>query len=314
MDREKLIVNASWISIGGNAILSLMMIITGLVAGSLAVVANGIDSATDIVASVVTLFAAYLMTRPPDLKYVYGYERADNIASKVLAFIIFFAGVQLAISSIQGLTGKIPKELPSILAVYITVAAAAGKVLLAWYLWMTGKKTGSMMLQSNARNMMNDIIISLAVLLGLFFTFILKLPLLDAVTALLVSFWIMYVAFRIFRESSMELMDGVKDSGLYVKVFNAISKIEGVYHPHRTRIRKIGYQYVVAVDVEVDGDIPVSKAHQLAHLVEEQIRKELVDVYDVLIHTEPIGDDNRNEVFGIDEDNLRKLKKKENKK
>jgi len=314
MNREKLIVSASWISIGGNAILSLMMIVTGLVAGSLAVVANGIDSATDIVASVVTLFAAYLMTRPPDLKYVYGYERADSVASKVLAFIIFFAGVQLAISSIQGLTGKIPKELPSVLAIYITVAAAAGKVLLAWYLWMTGKKTGSMMLQSNARNMMNDVIISLAVLLGLLFTFILKLPILDAVTALLVSFWIMYVAFRIFRESSMELMDGVKDSGLYDQVFKAIGKVEGVYHPHRTRIRKIGHQYVVAVDVEVDGDIPVSKAHQLANEVEEQIRRELVDVYDVLVHTEPIGDDNRNEVFGIDEDNLRKLKKKENNK
>ena len=314
MNREKLIVSASWISIGGNAILSLMMIITGLVAGSLAVVANGIDSATDIVASVVTLFAAYLMTRPPDLKYVYGYERADSIASKVLAFIIFFAGVQLAISSIQGLTGKFPRELPSMLAVYITVAAAAGKVLLAWYLWTAGKKTGSMMLQSNARNMMNDVIISLAVLAGLLFTFILKLPLLDSVTALLVSFWIMYVAFNIFRESSMELMDGVKDSGLYDKVFSAISKVEGVCHPHRTRIRKIGHQYVIAVDVEVDGDIPVSKAHQLANEVEEQIRRELVDVYDVLVHTEPIGNDNQNEVFGIDEDNLSKLKKRKNNK
>lgn len=312
MNRDKLIVTASWISIGGNALLSLLMITIGLLAGSLAVVANGIDSATDIVASVVTLFAAYLMTRPPDLKYVYGYERADSIASKVLAFIIFFAGAQLAISSVKGLITGVDKELPTLLAVYVTVASVGGKIMLAWFLWNSGKKTGSMMLQSNARNMINDVIISLAVLIGLFFTFVLHMPVFDVITALVVSLWIMYVAYRIFRESSLELMDGVDDSGLYDKVFDAIAKVEGVQHPHRTRIRKMGHQYIVAVDVEVDGDIPVRDAHRLAHEVEEQIRLELVDVYDVLVHTEPVGDDDRNEKFGISQENLKKLKKKNN--
>lgn len=309
-NREKLIVRASWVSIGGNTLLSALKIVIGFIAGSLAVVADGIDSASDIVVSIIILFTAHLVSRPPNLKYAYGYERADTIASKVMAFIIFFAGAQMAISTILRLIQDIPREIPSFLAVYVTVASIFGKLMLAWYQGLVGKKTGSLMLQANARNMLGDVIISVAVLVGLFFTFVLNMPLFDTITALAVSFWIMFVAYRIFRESSLELMDGVKDASVYERIFIAISKVEGASNPHRVRVRKIGHRYVVAVDVEVDGDIPVSKAHLLAHQVEEQIRTELVDVYDVLVHTEPVGDDATEENFGISQENLQKLKKK----
>jgi cation diffusion facilitator family transporter len=309
-NREKLIVRASWVSIGGNSLLSLLKIVIGLISGSLAVLADGIDSAGDIVASVITLFTAHLVSRPPNLKYAYGYERADTIASKVLAFIVFFAGAQMAISTIIRLIENIPREIPSFIAIYVTVASIFGKIFLAWYQHHVGKKTGSLMLQANARNMMGDVIISLAVLVGLFFTFVLKMPVFDTITALLVSFWIMYVGYRIFLASSLELMDGVEDAGVYDRIFTAISKVDGASNPHRARVRKIGHRYVVAVDVEVDGEIPVKQAHQLAHKVEEQIRIELVDVYDVMVHTEPVGDDATEEKFGISQENLQKLKKK----
>ena len=309
-NREKLIVRASWVSIGGNALLSVLKIVIGFLSGSLAVVADGIDSAGDVIASVITLFTAHVVTRPPNLKYVYGYERADTIASKVLAFIIFFAGAQLAISTIHRLFEGISREIPSMLAIIVTLFSIVGKVLLAWYQYKIGKKTSSLMLQANGRNMMGDVIISMAVLIGLFFTFILKMPVFDTITALLVSMWIMYIAFRIFRESTIELMDAVEDAGVYDRVFSAISKVEGASNPHRTRVRKIGHQYMVAVDVEVDGDISVNEAHQLSHKVEQEIRAELKEVYDVMVHTEPVGDDATEEKFGISKDNLQKLKKK----
>ncbi len=309
-NREKLIVRASWVSIGGNALLSVLKIAIGFIAGSLAVVADGIDSAGDIVASVITLFTAYLISRPPDLKYVYGYERADSIASKVLAFIIFFAGAQLAISTVGRLIEGVAVNMPDPLAIYVTVVSILGKLMLAWYQRRIGKRTGSLMLQANARNMLNDVIISGAVLLGLFFTFVLKMPVFDTITAMLVSVWIMYVAYRIFKESSLELMDGVEDESVYDRIFAAVSRVEGASNPHRARVRKIGNHYMVAVDVEVDGEIPVREAHKIAHSVEEHIRAELIDVYDVLVHTEPVGDDPCNEKFGISQDNLQHLKKK----
>ena len=99
--RHKQIIRASWVSIAGNALLSVLKITVGMIAGSMAVVADGVDSASDILTSIITLITAHIMSRPPDIRYPYGYERADTIASKALSFVIFFAGAQLAISTIS---------------------------------------------------------------------------------------------------------------------------------------------------------------------------------------------------------------------
>ena len=308
--RENMIIRASWISITGNAFLALLKILVGLLAGSLAVIADGIDSSSDIITSLITLITAHVISRPPNIKYTYGYERADTIASKALSFIIFFAGAQLAISTISRLIQNTPREIPSEIAIYVTLVSIVGKILLARYQKYIGKKTGSSMLSANARNMINDIAISFAVLAGLIFTFLLKMPIFDTITALAVSIWIMYVAYRIFMQANMELMDGVEDASIYERIFTAVSRVKGGFNPHRARVRKIGYQFVVAVDIEVDGSITVEKAHDLAHHVEAEIRNELVNVYDVLVHVEPVGDDSSHEKFGVSRENLDDLKKK----
>jgi len=99
--REREITNASWVGIFGNSFLSVLKISAGFISGSLAVVADGIDSSTDIITSVITLITARFLAKPPDKKYPYGYGKADTIATKVLSFIIFFAGAQLFISTIR---------------------------------------------------------------------------------------------------------------------------------------------------------------------------------------------------------------------
>ena len=76
------IIRASWTGVIGNALLSLLKIIFGIISGSLAVIADGIDSASDILTSLITLFAARIMKRPPNVKYPYGYLKIDTIATK----------------------------------------------------------------------------------------------------------------------------------------------------------------------------------------------------------------------------------------
>ena len=103
MSREKILITTSWISTIGNAILSVSKIIIGLFAGSLAVVGDGIDSATDVVISIVMIFTARLINRPPSKKYVFGYEKAEGIATKILSLVIFYAGVQMLLSSTKSI-------------------------------------------------------------------------------------------------------------------------------------------------------------------------------------------------------------------
>jgi len=302
--REKKISFASWISIFGNGILSILKIVIGLVTNSLAVVGDGIDSASDIVISIITLVTAKIISRPPDKKYAYGYEKADSIASKLLSFFVFFAGAQLLYTSVKKLISGETTEIPGIWAIYVTILSIIVKLLLAWYQKKIGKKTDSSMLISNAKNMQNDVVISVAVLLGLLFTVYLNLPVLDPIAAIIVGLWIMKVGFDIFMESNTELMDGVKDPGVYNEIFEAASNTKGVKNPHRVRSRQIGSMHMIQIDIEVDGNVSLYEAHEIAHRVEDNIKQRVEKVYDIVVHVEPIGDVDRKEKFGLKPEDL----------
>lgn len=302
---HKKIRKASWVSIIGNALLSVLKLVIGFVSGSMAVIADGIDSASDILASVVTLIAARIISKPPDPKFPFGYAKADTIATKVLSFIIFFAGAQLAITTITTLVENVTREIPSMIAIYVTVFSIAGKLGLSWYQFRIGKATESHMLQANAKNMQNDVLISGSVLLGLLFTYIFKLPVLDTVTGLLVSVYIMYTAFKIFMKTNVELMDGIEDKGVYEDIFVAVDSVKGAHKPHRVRIRQMGKYYMIDIDIEVNGEITVKESHQIAQNVEDSIRDRIRNVYDVLVHVEPYGKDHKEEMFGVSREHIK---------
>ncbi|MDR0429746.1 MAG: cation diffusion facilitator family transporter [Tannerellaceae bacterium] len=302
--KEKVLIRTSWISTIGNTVLSVVKIVIGLISGSLAVLGDGIDSATDVVISIVMIFTARIMNRPPNSKYVYGYEKAESIATKILSLVIFYAGVQMLISSVQHIFSNEQRELPAAIAIYVTVFSILGKLGLALYQYRQGKKINSSMLIANAMNMRNDVIISASVLLGLFFTFILKLPILDSITGLIVSFFIIRTSVCIFMDSNVELMDGVKDVTVYDKIFEAVEKVPGACNPHRVRSRLIGNMYMIDLDVEADGNITLNEAHSIADAVENSIQEAIENVYDIVVHVEPKDKHHHAEKFGIDKKSL----------
>lgn len=302
--RARIIYKASWVAIIGNAILSVLKIIIGLISGSIAVVADGIDSASDIITSVITLITASIISKPPNPKFAYGYGKADTVATKALAFIIFFAGAQLALTTIDDIIYPVERELPGIISVYIIIISILGKYGLAWYLNKKGKQIDSQMLIANGRNMQNDVVISLSVLIGLGFTFWLKLPILDVITALLVSFYIMFVAFKIFMQTNRDLMDGMDDTEIYKQIIDIVNSVDGVENPHRIRVRKLANLYVVALDLEVDGNLSVNEAHEIGANVEKLINEKIENIYDILIHIDPKGI-KEDEVYGVSESELK---------
>ena len=299
MSREKVIMRSSFISLIGNTLLSASKIVIGIMSGSLAVLGAGIDSATDVLISFVMIFTARIMNRPPSRKYAYGYEKAESIATKILSLIIFYAGIQLLITSAGSFFSSDPKEMPAVIAIYVTVFSIFGKLFLAWYQFRQGKKTGSSMLIANAVNMRNDVLISGSVLIGLAFTFLLNMPVFDSIAGVIVSLFILKSSISIFMESNIELMDGVKDESIYPKIFEAVDKTKGATNPHRVRSRQIGNLYQIELDIEVAPDITIKQAHDIANEVEENIRQSVKNVYDIIIHVEPNGESHRIEKVGV---------------
>lgn len=303
-NRIKALKIASWIAIGGNAFLALLKIFTGIFADSLSVIADGIDSSGDVLISSITLYIANLISLPPSLKFPYGYAKAETNATSALSFIIFFAGAQLAITSIKRLISGEIHEMPGKIAILILCISILGKFLLAWQQYSAGKKINSNMLIANSKNMQGDVLISSAVLVGLVLTHIFKLPILDPIAALLVSIWVIWVAIRIFLETNVDLMDGNVGRDVYEQVFHITESVKGVINPHRMRIRKIGPQKMINIDIEVDGKIPLIEAHRIAHEVETRIKTNIDNVFDVAIHMEPYGEHLEEKELGISKKEL----------
>ncbi len=302
--RQKEIQTASIVGIIGNGILSITKIGAGIIGGSYALISDGIDSATDIITSLVTLFASRIIDRPPDEEHPYGHGRAETLATKVLSFVIFFAGAQLAFSAVRNFLSGTKRSIPDPVVIYFVLLSIGGKLFLAFYKYRVGKRIKSSMLIADAKNMVNDVIISVSVLTGLIVTFILKMPILDTITAFLISLWIMKTAFGIFMETNVELMDGLEDTSIYRDVFNAACSVKGVRNPHKTRIRKINTKYVVDMEIEVDGSLTVKEGHEKATEVKKCIQNQIDNVYDVIIHVEPIGNKETSETYGLSKKNF----------
>ena len=246
------------------------------------------------------LFTARVISRPPSKKYVFGYEKAEGIATKILSLVIFYAGVQMLLSAIGSIFSNETKEIPSPIAIYVTLLSIAGMLWLSSYQYKQGKKINSSLLTANAVNMRNDVVISSGVLLGLIFTFIFKLPILDSITGLIISLFIIKSSVNIFIDSNVELMDGVKDVNVYNKIFKAVEQVPGAGNPHRVRSRMIGNLYLITLDIEVDPKITITQAHEIADSVEKSIKGSIDNVYDILVHVEPAGKCQTDERFGID--------------
>ena len=300
MNRIKESKKGAWIGIIGNTGLALMKIITGLITGSMAILADGIDTSTDIFTSVVILISAHFSAKPPDKTHPYGHERAETLASKIISFVIFYAGLSLLEESIMRLikgTPSLSLNLPAFLVVATSIAV---KYYLYIYKCRLGKKLKNLALISDAKNMRNDVLISSNVMLGLIVAKFTGLWFLDSALAILISLFIIKTAFEIFMEAGYELMDGLPKEklGIYEDIFSAVSKVEGVYNPHRLRVRKVGPKLFVEMDVEVDGNMCVNKAHELTLKIKEALMEKRGDIADITIHVEPLGNVEE-EGFGI---------------
>lgn len=298
-DRTGLVRKAALIALGGNLVLALLKIGTGLFTGSLAVLGDGIDSSTDVAIAIMTLAVGFIINQPSDKEHPWGHQRAETIATVVLAFIIMIAGFQLFLTAFHQLLSGAASVLPAKITLIVTAISIGGKMLLAWSQHVLGKKSGSAMIMANAKNMTNDIIISASVFVGLGSSLLFRLPFLDAATALLVGLWVMRSALGIFMEQNLELMDGNADDELYKSLFLAVKSVQGAGNPHRARIRKMATAWDIDLDIEVDENMTVKDAHDIAEQVEKAIRGRITDVYDIMVHVEPEGKGEHPEQYGL---------------
>ena len=291
-------------AVAGNAILAMLNIIAGILSNSNALVANGIDSFSDVSIGILTIAVVRIISKPADKNHPWGHKRAETVATAFLAFLLFFVGAQLIFNAATDLIWGEEQFVPSGFAIWIAGISIAGKLLLAYSQYVLGKLANSAMIKANAKNMASDVLVSVGVLVGLIISTATGFAQADSIIAILIGAWVIKTAIGIFLEVNLELMDGNNDTEPYRVLVDAVNQVEGASNVHRARIRRIAGFWDIVFDIDVDPNYTVLEAHNIALQVESEIKQRLENVFDIIIHVEPQGDDT-DEAFGLSENELR---------
>ncbi|WP_337031263.1 cation diffusion facilitator family transporter [Paenibacillus illinoisensis] len=271
------------ISIIAYICLTALKLVIGSIAGSEALKADGLNNATDIVASIAVLIGLRLAQRPADKDHTYGHWRAETVASLVASFIMMAVGLQVLFEAI-GSVFQGENESPDLIAAYTGIFCAVVMYLVYRFNKRLATKIKSQAVMAAARDNISDAWVSVGTVIGIVGSQF-GLPWLDPVTAVIVGFLICKTAWDIFKEATHHLTDGF-DVELIREYRKTIATIDGVETVKDVRARSYGNNAVVDVVITVRSDLDLQQAHDICTDVEDELLREH-DVYTVHVHVEP---------------------------
>ena len=267
--------------------LSILKITTGLTSQSTSLLADGFESAGDVVASGMVFLGLTLAARPPDSNHPYGHGRAEILTGLLLGVILLIGGVAIAVHAVIGV-GDVT-QVPKAYAIWPIVFSIGVKIWLMRVKLVAGRKLNSVSLKTDAYNDAIDMLSGLAALiaLGLTLSNPRRFLLADHYGGFAIGLIMIFTAIRVARDTSMQLMDTMPADKLLHEVRQVALKVEGVEGVEKCYARKTGLQYHVDLHLEVNPEISVRTGHAIASVARDTIRDQVPWVADVLVHIEP---------------------------
>ncbi len=272
-------------SILGNIFLSIFKLIAGILGNSIAVIADSIHSISDILTSIVVWIGIKFGKKPPDRYHPYGHGDLEPIAGLIVAIALGIVGFELLRHALS----------TAIFGTYTTpgaIAIIAALVCIFLKYWMfsfvnrIGRRINSPALIADSYHSKSDFLSSIVVVAGVGGA-MLGFPILDPLAGFLVGLWIIKIGYDVARKNISNLMGTVPSEDVLTKIKDTARSVKGVKGFHDVRMHYTGPHAVVSLHVKVDPKLNISRAHDIAHNVEDRIRSRVKEVTTVLVHTEP---------------------------
>jgi cation diffusion facilitator family transporter len=263
--------------------LSCLKLVIGYMGDSEALKADGLNNATDIVASVAILIGLKFSRKPPDSDHAYGHWKSESIASLVASLIIVAAGIQVLIDAVSSLFER-DREAPEMLAGYIGLFSAVLMYGVYRYNKRLSRTINSQSIMAAAKDNLSDAWVSVGTAAGIMAAQ-LGLPWIDPVVALLIGMLICKTGWDIFRVVTHQLTDGFDEQKIkyYEDTINKIPEVKGV---KSIKGRNYGNNIVVDIVIVVQSTLNIEEAHAIATKVENTLIEQH-DIFDVHVHVEP---------------------------
>lgn len=268
-------------------ILAAIKAVAGIWGNSYALIADAIESTSDVFTSLIVLTGLKIATRPADETHPYGHGKAEPFAGILVSAALFIAAIVIIIQSIHEIIT--PHHAPAAFTLIVLVAVVITKEFLFRYIIKVGNSVDSVAVKNDAWHHRSDAITSGAAFIGISIALIggPGYEEADDYAALCASLIIIYNAYRLFKPALFEIMDTAPSPEFVKKIIDVSLKVEDVIAIDKCFARKMGLQYYIDMHVIVDGNITVHKGHQISHNVKNKLVNSFPNVSDVLIHIEP---------------------------
>ena len=273
-----------------NLVLSLAKLAGGFFGHSQALIADGLQSLSDLASEAMVFIAARHASEDADEEHPYGHARFETITTVALAVLLIIVGLGIAYDAIVNLVSDEEILKPQPFTLWIAALSILSNEVLYHYTKHVGNNIRSNLLLANAWHHRSDAISSIVVLIGIAGTQ-LDLSRLDAYAAIVVAIMIVRIGFKLAYDSVQELVDASLEPELVDSIRQKILSHEGVRHLHMLRTRRLGHHAHVDVHILVAPKLSVSEGHHISETVEKMLIDSFDTINDVTVHIDPEDDE-----------------------
>ncbi len=287
MNNEQTAIKATYFSIIGNIVLALIKGLAGFFGNSYALIADAIESTTDIFASLLVLLGFKYAKRPADKNHPYGHGKIEPLITfAVVAFLVVSATI-IAYESILNI--QTPHKTPKSWTLIVLSVIIIWKEISYQIVIKKSKQTNSSSLKADAWHHRSDAITSVMAFIGISIAILFGegYETADDWAALFAATFILYNSYMILRPALGEVMDEQLYDDLIIEIREKSKAVTGVLDTEKCFIRKSGMKFHADLHLIVDGNISVKNGHNIAHNLKDHLRKEIPNLDEVLIHIEP---------------------------
>lgn len=284
-DKNRCIRNVSIVGIIFNIFLLIIKIVIGIISKSQAMIADGLNSAGDIFASLMSYIGNRISSIPQDEDHPDGHGKAEYIFSFIISAVMIFVSMSMLKSSIFSIINS-EKLNFSYNLIIVCVVTIITKFLLYIYTKLNFRKYNNILIKASMEDHRNDMLLTLGTLIGIICSKY-GLYFVDGIMGSLISIWIAIVGIKLAKSSYEILMDTDISENLKTQIIQKTESIEEVLHVDSVRAKPTGDKYVIILKISMDGNLSLSKSHSISGAVKEKLLNELDYICDVIIHTNP---------------------------
>ena len=270
----------------GNIFLLLIKATIGLITHSQSMIADSVNSASDIIASLMTFIGNKISSEPKDKDHNFGHGKAEYIFSLFISITMILISLKLLLDSVISLINKSYFEFSWIL-IFVCILTIITKFILYIYTKTLFKKYDNILLKSNYKDHKNDCLVTTCTLISILFG-LYGIYWVDGLVGIGISIWILITGIGIFIESYNVLMDVSLDEKTKETIMEIVKSHEDIKNCYNLYTAPVGYKYLVVFTIAVDDNMTTYNSHKLANQLEKMVEK-LEKIDKAVVHVHPVN-------------------------